>query len=86
MSVQHGRVQRQLLAPTKAIYRFRYTEGQAMSPSPVRHSIASAIGALFLVAIAGGLSTYGVLINDQHTMWVGVILMSTVFIWMLYHI
>ncbi len=84
MSVQHGRIQRQLLAPEKAMHRFKYMEGQAMSPTPKKHS--RALCALVLVTMSGGLSTYGILTNDTNTMWTGIILLVLVFVWMLYHL
>ena len=59
MSVQHGRVQRQLYDTEKALYRFQYTEGRAMAPAQRQHSIGKAFGGLVLLSVAGIISTYG---------------------------
>ena len=84
MSVHHGRKQRQLLTPEKAMYRFRYSEGRAMSPGHTRHYVGRSIVALVLLAVSGGISTYGVFTREKNTMWTGFILLGMVFVWMMY--
>lgn len=83
MSVQHGRLQRHLLAPERAMHRFQYTEGRAMSPVPARPSVGRALIALILVAMAGGMSTYGILLDEKKIVWSGLSVLCLVFLWML---
>lgn len=80
MSVQHGRVQRQLYDTEKALYRFQYTEGRAMAPAQRQHSIGKAFGGLVLLSVAGIISTYGVYSQEQNIMWIGFSLVCMVFV------
>ena len=80
MSVQHGRVQRQLYDTEKALYRFQYTEGRAMAPAQRQHSIGKAFGGLVLLSVAGIISTYGVYSQEQNIMWIGFSLACMVFV------
>lgn len=84
MSVHHGRKQRQLLTPEKAMYRFRYSENRAMSPDHTRPYAGRAIVALVLLAVSGGISTYGVFTMEKNIMWIGFRFLFLVFVWMMY--
>ena len=84
MSVQHGRQQRQLYTPARALYQFKQTEGRAMSPTTVV-SLGRAMLALFFIVASSTVTTVGVYNSDTRTMYIGLLLLLMVAYWMVVH-
>lgn len=84
MSVQHGRKQRQLYTPERALYQFKQTEGRAMSPTVVV-SLGRAMLALLFIVASSTVTTIGVYNSDTRTMYIGILLLLMVAYWMAIH-
>ena len=84
MSVQHGRQQRQLYTPARAMYQFKQTEGRAMAPTVVV-SLGRAMLALIFIVASSTVTTIGVYNSDTRTMYIGILLLFMVAYWMMVH-
>ena len=74
MSVQHGRKQRQLYTPDKALYQFKQAEGKAMAPTVVV-PLGRAMLALVLIIGASTITTLGVYNNYTPLMYTGLVVL-----------
>ena len=84
MSVQHGRKQRQLYTPARALSQFKQTEGRGMSPTVVV-SLGRAMSALVFIVASGTVTTIGVYNSDTRIMFIGILLLFMVAYWMVVH-
>lgn len=84
MSVQHGRKQRQLYTPDKALYQFKQAEGKAMAPTVVV-PLGRAMLALVLIIGASTITTLGVYNNYTPLMYTGLVVLILIAYWMVIH-
>lgn len=84
MSVQHGRKQRQLYTPDKALYQFKQSEGKAMAPTVVVPLGRAMLSLVFIIATST-LTTLGVYNDDTRLMYIGFVLLIMVAYWMVTH-